>query len=109
MELSLCNNRPLQSALDWKNELLVRDGLTKAMAGRTSIICAHRLSTIKNVDRIAVVKNGQIVDTGTHVELMTRAGGFYKKLVQSSILESKPHVTEATVITPVSAEIKGTE
>lgn len=44
------------SALDFKNEILVRDGLAKAMAGRTSIICAHRLSTIKHVDKIAIVK-----------------------------------------------------
>jgi ABC-type multidrug transport system fused ATPase/permease subunit len=88
------------SALDFKNEILVRDGLAKAMAGRTSIICAHRLSTIKHVDKIAICKAGQIVDSGTHEELMSRKGGFYKKLVNSSILESKPHVDETTVLTP---------
>ncbi len=93
------------SALDFKNEILVRDGLAKAMAGRTSIICAHRLSTIKHVDKIAICKAGQIVDSGTHEQLMSRQGGFYKKLVNSSILESKPHVDETTVLTPETGKV----
>jgi ABC-type multidrug transport system fused ATPase/permease subunit len=93
------------SALDFKNEILVRDGLAKAMAGRTSIICAHRLSTIKHVDKIAIVKAGLVVDSGTHAELMSRQGGFYKKLVNSSIMEAKPHVEESTVLTMDSAKL----
>lgn len=71
------------SALDFKSENLVREGLKRAMEGRTCIIVAHRLSTIKYVDTIAVVKRGIVVDSGTHDELMSRTGGFYRKLVLS--------------------------
>ena len=58
------------SALDAENERLVQAALERLMAGRTTLIIAHRLATVVNADRIAVLEGGQILDTGTHAELM---------------------------------------
>ncbi len=67
------------SALDSESELLVQEALTKLMANRTSLVIAHRLSTIQHADLIVVIQDGQIIETGTHEELVSR-GGIYKKL-----------------------------
>ncbi|XP_039267518.2 ATP-dependent translocase ABCB1-like [Styela clava] len=65
------------SALDTESEKIVQEALDKAREGRTSIIIAHRLSTVKNADIIAVVDNGKIVETGTHEELIKKRGAYY--------------------------------
>ncbi len=67
------------SALDTESEKLVQDALEKLMKTRTTIAIAHRLSTIKNADEICVVHDGEIVERGTHVELLKK-NGYYKKL-----------------------------
>lgn len=67
------------SALDTESERIVQDALLKLMKNRTSIIIAHRLSTIKNADEICVLHNGQIVERGTHEELLF-LNGYYNKL-----------------------------
>lgn len=67
------------SALDTESERLVQDALEKLLVGRTSLVIAHRLSTIRNADLICVFHEGQIVETGTHDELVA-LGGYYKKL-----------------------------
>lgn len=67
------------SALDSESEKLVQDALTKLMKNRTSIVIAHRLSTIQHADEIIVIQNGQIMERGTHDELVVN-GGLYKKL-----------------------------
>lgn len=67
------------SALDSESEKLVQDALTKLMKNRTSIVIAHRLSTIQHADEIVVIQNGQIMERGTHEELITK-GGVYNKL-----------------------------
>ena len=67
------------SALDTESERLVQDALEKLMRSRTTIAIAHRLSTIKNADEINVLHEGQIIETGTHEELIQR-NGYYKKL-----------------------------
>ena len=69
------------SSLDTESERLVQDAINKMMEHRTSIVIAHRLSTIRHADEIIVLRKGQIVERGTHDELMAR-GGFYKKLVE---------------------------
>jgi ATP-binding cassette subfamily B multidrug efflux pump len=69
------------SSIDTETELLIREALDKLMAGRTSIIIAHRLSTVQNVDRILVLHRGRIRETGTHQELL-RLKGIYWKLYQ---------------------------
>ena len=67
------------SALDTESERLVQDALYKLMKTRTTIAVAHRLSTIKNADEICVMQEGEIVERGTHDELM-QLNGYYKKL-----------------------------
>ena len=58
------------SALDAENERLVQAALERLMAGRTTLIIAHRLATVVNADRIAVIEGGRIISMGTHAELM---------------------------------------
>jgi ATP-binding cassette subfamily B protein len=64
------------SALDTENERLVAEALDHAMEGRTTLIIAHRISTIRRADRIIVMDGGQIVESGTHAELMLNDGLF---------------------------------
>jgi subfamily B ATP-binding cassette protein MsbA len=66
------------SALDSESERLVQDALTKLMANRTSLVIAHRLSTIQNADTIVVVNDGEIVEQGTHEELLKIEGNYHK-------------------------------
>ena len=66
------------SALDTESERLVQDALTKLMANRTSVVIAHRLSTIQSADRIVVINDGEIVEQGTHQELLQIEGQYHK-------------------------------
>lgn len=66
------------SALDSENELEVQKGLDQLLAGRTALVIAHRLSTIAKADRILVLKQGQIVEQGSHKELLDRQGEYYR-------------------------------
>ncbi|WP_298735099.1 ABC transporter transmembrane domain-containing protein [uncultured Chitinophaga sp.] len=68
------------SALDSESERLVQDALEKLMQGRTSIVIAHRLSTVRKADKIIVLDKGSIVEEGTHKELIGVDGGLYKNL-----------------------------
>mgnify|MGYP004566658487 FL=1 len=70
------------SSVDTRTEELVSKAMDKLTEGRTSFIIAHRLSTIKNADIILVMKDGNIIETGNHEELM-KANGFYKELYNS--------------------------
>ncbi len=67
------------ASLDVRTEALVQDALDQLLVGRTAIIIAHRLSTIRNVDRILVLKRGQLVESGSHEELLQQ-GGLYASL-----------------------------
>ncbi|XP_061363698.1 ABC transporter B family member 13-like isoform X2 [Gastrolobium bilobum] len=64
------------SALDAESELIVQQALETIMSNRTTIVVAHRLSTIRDVDTIVVLKNGQVVESGTHLELMSKNGDY---------------------------------
>lgn len=68
------------SALDTESEKLVQEALEKLLSGRTSVVVAHRLSTIKSADKIIVIDEGCIAEEGTHAELIAK-GGIYSKLV----------------------------
>ena len=70
------------SSIDTRTELLVQEAFDKLMAGRTSFIVAHRLSTIRSADVILVMRDGKIIEQGTHDQLMA-AGGFYTRLYNS--------------------------
>ena len=74
------------SALDTESEKVVQDALENMMANKTSIVIAHRLSTVKNADLIVVMKKGSIVEKGTHQELIAK-GGMYTKLVSLQSLD----------------------
>ncbi len=69
------------SALDAESEHLVQAALERLMRGRTTLVIAHRLSTVMSADRIAVIDRGQVVEEGTHQELVGR-GGLYRQLVE---------------------------
>ncbi|PPD95550.1 hypothetical protein GOBAR_DD07443 [Gossypium barbadense] len=64
------------SALDASSESIVQEALDRLMVGRTTVVVAHRLSTIRNVDSIAVIQQGQVVEIGTHEELISKAGAY---------------------------------
>jgi ATP-binding cassette, subfamily B, bacterial MsbA len=68
------------SALDAESEALVQQALAKLMKGRTSIVIAHRLSTVRNADRIVVLDQGRVAEEGTHAALVKRKGGIYAGL-----------------------------
>ncbi|MEB2773738.1 ABC transporter transmembrane domain-containing protein [Algoriphagus sp. D3-2-R+10] len=70
------------SSLDAESESLVQEALDELMKGRTTIIIAHRLATIRKVDRIYVLSDGEIVEQGNHVDLLGREDGFYANLVR---------------------------
>ena len=66
------------SSIDTRTEVLIQDAFNQLMKGRTSFIIAHRLSTIQNADMILVMVDGDIVEHGTHEELMQAQGVYYK-------------------------------
>ena len=70
------------SSIDTRTEQKIQQAFAKLMDGRTSFIVAHRLSTIKEADLIIVMKDGNIIEQGTHEGLL-KAGGFYSELYNS--------------------------
>lgn len=65
------------SSVDTQTERMIQAGLTRLLKGRTALIIAHRLSTITNADRILVIENGEIIEDGTHAELLQKRGVYY--------------------------------
>ena len=72
------------SSLDTQSEALIQESLTNLMEGRTSFIIAHRLSTVVRADKILVIKDGEILETGTHQTLLAK-GGLYKKFCEMQL------------------------
>jgi subfamily B ATP-binding cassette protein MsbA len=77
------------SALDAESEAKVQQALERLMAGRTTVLIAHRLSTVRRADLIYVIDRGRVVETGTH-ETLTAQGGLYARLAKSQDLELEP-------------------
>jgi ABC-type multidrug transport system fused ATPase/permease subunit len=76
------------SALDTESEQIVQEALERASSGRTTITIAHRLSTVRNADRILVFEHGKIVEEGNHEELMAKNDSLYRQLVLSNLKSS---------------------
>ena len=70
------------SSIDTRTEILIQQTMQEIMQGRTSFVIAHRLSTIRNADVILVMKDGDIIETGSHKQLVS-SGGFYADLYNS--------------------------
>lgn len=70
------------SSLDSESERLVQEALEKLMKGRTSVVIAHRLATVRKADKIIVLESGRIVEQGTHAELLSNENGLYKSLTE---------------------------
>ncbi len=91
------------SSVDTHTELLIQQAMDELMAGRTSFVIAHRLSTIRNADLILVMRDGNIVEQGTHDELLAR-GGFYAELYNSQfanpLLEDLPEDVLSAATSP---------
>ncbi len=81
------------SALDNESEALVQSALQNLMIGRTVFVIAHRLTTIRRVDRIVVLEYGRITDSGTHEDLLTRLGT-YRKLYELQFMDLEPKMSE---------------
>jgi ATP-binding cassette, subfamily B, bacterial len=75
------------SSLDSESEALIQQAMERLMKGRTSIVIAHRLSTVRSLDRILVFDRGEIVEQGTHASLAVRSGGIYRGLFELQVGE----------------------
>jgi ATP-binding cassette subfamily B protein len=75
------------SSLDSESEALIQQAMERLMKGRTSIVIAHRLSTVRSLDRILVFDHGEIVEQGTHAALAVRSGGIYRGLFELQVTE----------------------
>jgi subfamily B ATP-binding cassette protein MsbA len=94
------------SALDTESEAKVQEALERLMAGRTSILIAHRLSTVRRAHRIYVIEAGRVVEVGSHAVLMGQ-GGLYARLAKAQNLDPDAHVpADAPAPTPVPAPRK---
>ena len=79
------------SALDSESEMLIQEALQNLIRNKTTIVIAHRLSTVRAMDRIIVIEDGKIIEDDNHDELVEKEGGIYKKLwdIQSGGFEAK--------------------
>ncbi|KAJ0043340.1 hypothetical protein Pint_19387 [Pistacia integerrima] len=93
------------SALDSESERVVQEALDKAAVGRTTIIIAHRLSTIRNAEVIAVVQNGQVMETGSHDELIQDENGLYTSLVRLQQTEKQQTTTPEETTMMINANV----
>jgi ATP-binding cassette subfamily B protein len=76
------------SALDSESEHLVKEALERLMEGRTTLVIAHRLSTVVGADRVMVIEQGRVVQSGPHADLMRETGGMYRRLVEHQFVEA---------------------
>lgn len=77
------------SALDAESEHLVKEALDRLQSGRTTLIIAHRFSTVRGADRVAVISHGRVIQVGPHAELMQDSAGLYRRLVERQFLDAE--------------------
>ena len=77
------------SSLDSLSEQYIRQAIERLSTNRTTIVVAHRLSTIQRLDRILVFDGGRVVEDGSHAELMARADGVYRRLLDAQIADGE--------------------
>lgn len=94
------------SALDAESEAIVAQAIEKAMVGRTTVIVAHRLSTVKRADQIVLVEKGSLVDKGKHEELLQRCAK-YEELVRRQLASGTAAADEADRVLPFAAQSSG--
>jgi ATP-binding cassette subfamily B protein len=70
------------SSLDSESEALIQQAMQRLMRGRTTLVIAHRLSTVRQLDRILVFDEGRVVEQGDHASLLARPDGIYRRLVE---------------------------
>jgi ATP-binding cassette, subfamily B, bacterial MsbA len=80
------------SALDPESERLVSRALTNLMRGRTTLVIAHRLSTVRRADRIIVLEGGEVKEVGTHDELLAKPSSIYSRLYELQFTPQDPAV-----------------
>jgi subfamily B ATP-binding cassette protein MsbA len=88
------------SSLDSESEALIRDGLRSLRRGRTTFVIAHRLSTIESADQIIVLENGQIVERGTHRELLKLNGRYRQLYDRQHMVEADEYINPGEDFTP---------
>jgi ABC-type multidrug transport system fused ATPase/permease subunit len=95
MRVNLSTPSVATASVDTATEKLIQEALDRLMARRTSFVIAHRLSTVRNADQILVLKSGQVIERGTHEDLML-LGGLYAQLcrVQSTALTIEEQIEE---------------
>lgn len=97
------------SALDSKNEKEIQAALNKVSTGRTTLIIAHRLSTVVNADEIVVLRKGRVVEKGSHRDLL-QLGGEYSKLWAMQIKEASDTISQGAVVkTPEPVKASASE
>ena len=78
------------SSLDSGSEHLIQEAIERLISGRTTLVVAHRLSTVKSMDRLLVFEHGEVVEEGTHAELLRLGDGIYRSLYERQAMELRP-------------------
>ena len=82
------------SSVDTRLEKMLQEAMQRVMKGRTSFVIAHRLSTIKSADLILVINNGDIVEQGTHEELLAKQGEYENCIIHNLLIIHNPEVSK---------------
>jgi ATP-binding cassette subfamily B multidrug efflux pump len=92
------------SSVDTRTERLIQKAFDQLLQGRTSFVIAHRLSTIRNADQVFMLKDGMIVERGTHDELLAHHGAYYDLYMSQFRREEEPVVNGSVEAVPLSAQ-----